>query len=89
MPWLDSFLHDQFVGHAARIDRQAVVVPHTAQFGGIFGRQIELEQAQHLRIAVLLDDVNAVVRGDELVDLAREWIRADTKVVRLDLVLGS
>ena len=35
---LDPFLHDQFVGHAARINRQAVVVAHAAQFGCVFRR---------------------------------------------------
>ena len=51
--------------------------------------QIEFQQAQHLRVAVLLDHVYAFVRGDEIVDFAGKRIGAKAKIVRLDLVFLS
>ena len=41
----------------------------------------------HLAVAVLVDDVHALVRGDELVHLAREGIRPQPQVIGLHAVL--
>ena len=57
-----------------------------AQLGYFAGGQIELEQAQHLRIAILFDDVDALVRGDKVAHLAAEGIGAEAQVIRLDAV---
>ena len=57
----------------AGVDRQAVVVQHAAQLASVAsGVQLELQQLQHLRVAVLLDDVDALVRVDERVELVGE-----------------
>ncbi len=55
-------------------------------FDDFFRRQIELEQAQHLRVAVLLDDVDALVRGDEVVHFAGERIGAQAQVICVEVV---
>ena len=44
---------------------KAVVVQHAAQLRLPLRRQLELHQLQELRVAVLLDDVDALVRVDE------------------------
>ncbi len=57
-----------------------------AQARGEFGFEIELEQAEHLRVAILFDDVDAIVLLDEFVDFAGERIGAQAQVVGLDPV---
>src|SRR5215472_19258507 len=66
--------HD-FVGDRAGVERQPVNVSDTAQPRCEFGAYVELQQAQHLRIAILFDHVEAVMLLNELVNLARERIR--------------
>ena len=51
------------VGDAARVDRQAVVVQHAAKRAAQLRFAVHQQQAQHLRVAVLLDDVHAIVTG--------------------------
>ena len=63
---LEAFLRQDVVAHAPRVDRQPVVVQHAAQLGAALRRQLELQQHRQLGIAVLLDDVDALVRVDEL-----------------------
>src|SRR5689334_18848293 len=58
------FHRHQLVGDTARVERQAVDVGDGAIFRYEFRRKLDLEQAEHLAIAILLDDVNAVVRAD-------------------------
>ena len=41
-----------------------------AQLRHFGGRNVQLHQLQHLRVAILLDHVDALVRVDELVRLA-------------------
>src|SRR5215470_10291760 len=78
--------HD-FVGDRARIKRQPVNVRDAAQPGREFYAYVELQQAQHLRIAVLFDHVDAVMLLNELVNLPRERIRLQAQVVGLEVVL--
>ena len=52
-------------------------------FDDLLGGQIELEQAGSLRVAVLLDHVDALVRGDEVVNLVREGIGPDAHVIHV------
>ena len=40
-----------------------------AELGDLIGGQVELEKAQELRVTVLLDDVDALMRGNEVVNL--------------------
>ena len=59
-----------------------------------FRRDIELEQAQHLRVAVLLDDVDAIMRGYEVMHLASRTDRRggggsrSRRRIPLELVAG-
>ncbi len=76
----------QFVGDRARIERQAVEMGDAAQARDQFRLQVELEQAEHLRVAVLLDDVDALVLRDEVVNLTRERIGAQAQIIGLDAV---
>src|SRR3984957_4809965 len=76
----------EFVGDGARIERQSVEVRQAAQARNEFRFQIEFEQAEHLRVAVLLDDVNAVVLLDEVVNLAGEWVSAQAQVIGFDVI---
>src|SRR5215469_1085191 len=77
----------EFVGHRARVERQAVDMRDAAQASGQRGLDVELEQAEHLGVAVLLDDVDGVVLLDEVVHLAGEGVGANAQVVGLDPVL--
>ena len=47
---------------------------------------IQLEEAEHLGVAVLLDNINALVLLDEFVDFAREWERTDAEVINFKIV---
>ena len=47
---------------------------------------VQLEQAEHLRVAVLLDHVHAVVLLHEIVHFARERIGPQPQIVGLDVV---
>src|ERR1700686_1399278 len=58
-----------------------------AQARDEFRFQVELEQAEHLRVAVLLNHINALVLLDEFVDFASERISTQTKIVGFDTVL--
>ena len=42
-------------------------------------REIELQQREHLGVAILLDDIDDIVRGDELVHFAGEGPGAQTR----------
>ncbi len=60
---LNLLLEDQLVGHGSRIERQAVEMADASQFGNLVCRQVQLEQAEHLPIPVLLDHVDLLVSG--------------------------
>ena len=65
---------------------KSVEMGDAAQARGQFGFEVELEQAEHLRVTVLFDDVDAIVLLDEFVHLAGERIGAQAQVVGLDAV---
>ena len=79
-----AFHAGQFVGDGPRVERQSGDVGDAAQARGQLGLEVELEQGEHLRVAVLLDEVNAVVLLDELVHFAGEGICPEPQVVGLD-----
>src|SRR5258708_5982319 len=84
---LDSLLRDEVIGYRASVDGQPVEVPDTTQLHDIFGLQIELEQAQHLRVTVLLDHIDTIVRSNKLMHFARERIGAQAQVIRVETIL--
>ena len=47
--------------------------------------EVDLQQAQQLRVAILLDHVNALVPGDEVLHFLGERIGADAQIVGRDL----
>ena len=69
--------HD-FVGYGACVERQAVNVGDAAQPRYQRRLDIQLEQAQHLRVAVLLDHIDAIVLLHEVVHFAGERIRLES-----------
>src|SRR5215475_4313494 len=77
--------HD-LVGYRARIERQPVNMADAAQPCYQFGPHIELQQGEHLRVPILLDDVYAIVLLNELVDFACEWVRLEAQIVSFALV---
>ncbi len=62
---------------------RSVVVENAAQLGDLVGGQIELEQAGQLGVAVLLDHVDTLVGGHEVVDFMGEGIGPDAHVVHV------
>src|ERR1700756_617927 len=74
------------VGYGARIKRQPVNVTDAAQACNQLRPDVELQQAQHLRITVLLDNVHALVLLDERVHFAGEGVSAQAQVVGLEVV---
>jgi hypothetical protein len=85
---LQSFLHEHIVGDRPRVDRQAVVVEHAPAAAREIGRQVHLDEGQHLRVAVLLDHVDALVTGDELRQLRREGVGLQAQVRGLQALLA-
>src|ERR1035441_3525055 len=84
---LQALLGRELFSDAAGINGQTVVVQNAAQFDDLFRGQIELEQAGQLRVAVLLNDVNAFMRSDKVMDLMRERIGANAQVIHVEIVL--
>src|SRR5215471_20016092 len=78
-----ALLGNDLVRQRAGVNRQAVVVPDAAQLNYLLRRQIELEQLKHLRIAVLLHNIDPVVVLYEIVDIMVERIGTDAQVVSL------
>ncbi len=66
---------------------KSVVVADAAQSGDVRHRNVKLQQLQHLAVAVLVDDVHALVRGDELMGFGRKRIGAQAQVISLYAVL--
>src|SRR6188768_3114320 len=79
---LQTFLLLDGVGHRAGVDRQAAVVQHAAQTGDPLGRAIEPHQPEHLRVTILLDDVDPRVAVEKLVELGRERVGAQPQIAR-------
>src|SRR3984893_3193318 len=77
------------IGDGPRIQRQATVIFHASQFRNIGGVKFKTHQPQHLRIAVLLHDINALVAADEIQQVLRKRICPEAQITRLDAVLGS
>src|SRR3954471_16375504 len=69
---IDTLLRENFVGDRSRVDWQSVVVQNLAQLGAPFGAQRQPHQAQHLGIAVLFDDVDALMVIDESLEFLGE-----------------
>ena len=55
---------------------------HAAQTGDALGRAIEPHQPEHLRVTVLLDDIDPRVAIEELVELGRERVGAQPQIAR-------
>src|SRR5947199_1230295 len=84
---LQALLGRELIGNAAGIDGQTVVVKNAAQLDRLVGWEIQFQQAVQLRIAIVLDDVYAFMRGHEVVNLVRERIGANAQVINVELVL--
>ncbi len=61
-------------------------VGNAAQPGDKFRLDVELEQAEHLGVAILFDHVNPVVILDEFVDFAGERISFEAQIIGFKLV---
>src|SRR6266853_594271 len=70
-----------FFGDRSRVERQAVQVRNAAEFQHQFRFQIQLEQAEHLGIAILFHYVNPFVLANEVCDLRRKGKRSDAQIV--------
>src|SRR4051812_5277646 len=58
-----------------------------AQLGHLVSSEIQLQQAQHLAIAVLFDDIYPLMLRHEIMHLTREWISAQAKIIGLQIKL--
>src|ERR1700675_3104971 len=77
----------EFVSDGARIERQSVEMADAAQTRSKFWFEVELEQTQHLCVAILLDDVDAIVLFDEFMNLAGKRISTEPQVIGFNRVL--
>src|SRR5205814_9259797 len=82
---LFALLLEQLVRQRSAVNRQAVVVLDAAQLRDLLRVAFELQQGPHLAVAVLIDDVDALVHVDEVEDLLRERIAAEPEVRRVHL----
>jgi hypothetical protein len=74
----------EFVGDGARIERQPVEWLMLRSRVSQLRFQVQLEQAEHLRVAVLLDHIDALVLLDEFVHFARERIGPQAQIIGFD-----
>src|ERR687891_2086514 len=72
---IEDLLHD-FTGR----DRKTVVNQHTGYFCPQF-RVLVFDNGRHLRVAVLLYQIDGVVLGEKISDLAAQWQGSDQQVV--------
>src|ERR1035438_2395610 len=79
----NKFLPRKFCGDKFGVHGQSVVVENAAQLGYLGGGKIELEQAGQLRVAVLLDDKNALMRGHKVVNLLGKRPRPDAQIIHV------
>ena len=61
----DAFLRENLVGNRPGVHGEPVVMQHLPELGSSLRAQGQPHQAQHLPVAVLLDDVDALVMIDE------------------------
>src|SRR5579863_6933280 len=72
---------EQRIDDAARVDRNAVIVPYGLQASDQMRRKLRSQNAIELSVAILLDDVDAIVALDERRDFGRERQSAHPHVV--------
>src|SRR5882762_723641 len=65
----------KFIGDRARVERQAVNMGDAAHTRDEHWIKVQFKQAEHLRVTVLLDEIDAVVLLHKVVDFPRERIR--------------
>src|SRR6188768_1133287 len=82
-----GFLFQNLRRHRPPVERQPGVVQYAPKLAELSGCALHLEQRHHLRVAILLDQVDTVAPIDELRDLRRERKRAQTQVRRVELGL--
>ena len=83
-----SLLAHDLVSHGARIQRQSAVIADAAQLGDIVRIELQAHQGQQLRVAVLVDDVDALVPADEIDQLVGERICLQPKIAGRDAVFA-
>src|SRR5262245_15696069 len=86
--FLPGLVGEQRFDDGVGVERQAVVVQDAADLLGRLG-QLHAEHAGHLRVAVLLDDVHAVVLREEVANRVAERERAQAQVVELDALVAQ
>src|SRR5688572_9943318 len=84
VPLRRALLRQQAFRDAARVDRQAAVVADAAQSRRQRRIAFHRQQLEHLAVAVLVDDVHALVLPDELLDGRRERERAQAQIRRVE-----
>src|SRR5712691_3939711 len=78
--------HDDLVGYGPRIERQPMDMRNAMQPCDQFRPHIQLQQGEHLRIPILLDEVHALVLLYKIMHFARERISAQAQVIRFDVI---
>ena len=61
---------------------------HAAQPDHFLCWNIQLEQIEHLAIAVLVHHVDPLVRSDEVVHFAGEWVGPQPQIIDFDAVVA-
>src|SRR6185437_9322372 len=81
-----ALLRNDSVGDGARVNRQPVVMDHAAQLRYLFCGDIELDELEHLCVAILLHHVNAIMIFDEVVHVLSEGISTQAQIISSDVV---
>src|ERR1700721_2142919 len=87
VPTLLALHHHQPLSYRARIDRQSMNMANRSQTRNQLRIDIELEQAGHLPVAILFDDIYPLVLFNKFVYLARKGIGTQAQIVSLEPVL--
>src|ERR1035437_3347227 len=80
---LEALLMRKLLGDGFGVHRHSVVVENAAQLDHLIGGKIELKQAGQLRVTVLLDDINALVRGHKVVNCLGKGKGPDAQIIRV------
>src|SRR5262249_48788761 len=84
---LEPFLRQDIVRDAPSVNRQTAVVKNASKLRDLLWHRLEFDQLEHLSVAVLLDDVDALVRVYEGAELVGERIGTKTEVRGLEIGL--
>src|SRR5215467_7261082 len=81
-----ALLFHDLVGHGTRVEWQAAVVAHAAEFRDQLGIEFQPHETEKLGVAILIYDIDPIVPANEILQSVGEGIPAQPQVTGFDVV---